>query len=222
MRMKIPIRIDLDANRRSQYGAPRPAAATTGRGMHGDARRPHRRVAQGLSSARAPARPFRGRGAARGGSAACPARGGRAARAGSGDRQRRALRPSRSERRREDHRHRDPDYPRARHRWDSGGRGNGGGPRSGGGQAPHRRRAAAAESGPRDAQAAAATARALPGVLSAQAERATLRAYAERAGEAIGPLVRAAEGNGRAVRDVHLSPPSLETLFVSLTGRRLE
>jgi len=73
-----------------------------------------------------------------------------------------------------------------------------------------------------DAQAAAATARALPGVLSAQAERATLRAYAERAGEAIGPLVRAAEGNGRAVRDVHLSPPSLETLFVSLTGRRLE
>jgi len=73
-----------------------------------------------------------------------------------------------------------------------------------------------------DAQAAAAAARALPGILSAQADSAVLRAYAGRPGEAIGPLVRAAEGAGRAVRDVHLSPPSLETLFVSLTGRRLE
>jgi ABC-2 type transport system ATP-binding protein len=73
-----------------------------------------------------------------------------------------------------------------------------------------------------DAQPAAAAASALPGILSATADTAVLRAYAGRPGEAIGPLVRAAEGAGRAVRDVHLSPPSLETLFVSLTGRRLE
>jgi ABC-2 type transport system ATP-binding protein len=73
-----------------------------------------------------------------------------------------------------------------------------------------------------DARPAAAAAGALPGIVSAQADGPTLRAYAERAGEAIGPLVRCAEGAGRAVRDVHLSPPSLETLFVSLTGRRLQ
>jgi ABC-2 type transport system ATP-binding protein len=73
-----------------------------------------------------------------------------------------------------------------------------------------------------DAGAAAGAARELPGILSAQADSAVLRAYAGRPGEVIGPLVRAAEGMGRSVRDVHLSPPSLETLFVSLTGRRLE
>jgi ABC-2 type transport system ATP-binding protein len=73
-----------------------------------------------------------------------------------------------------------------------------------------------------DAWPAAAAAGALSGILSAQADGPTLRAYAERAGESIGPLVRAAEGAGRTVRDVHLSPPSLETLFVSLTGRRLQ
>ena len=73
-----------------------------------------------------------------------------------------------------------------------------------------------------DARSTAAVATALPGILSAAGDGAVLRAYAERAGEAIGPLVRAAEGAGRAVRDVHLSPPSLETLFISLTGRRLQ
>jgi len=67
-----------------------------------------------------------------------------------------------------------------------------------------------------------AAAAALPGVLRAEAERAILRAYAARGGEAIPGLIRCAEQAGRAVRDIHLAPPSLETLFVSLTGRKLD
>jgi ABC-2 type transport system ATP-binding protein len=59
------------------------------------------------------------------------------------------------------------------------------------------------------------------GVLRATAEGAVLRVYVERPGETMGPLLRAAETAGRAVRDIHLFPPSLETLFLHLTGRRL-
>jgi len=59
------------------------------------------------------------------------------------------------------------------------------------------------------------------GVLRVSAEGAALRAYVEGPGESMGGLLRAAESAGRAVRDVHLSPPSLETLFLDLTGRRL-
>ena len=73
-----------------------------------------------------------------------------------------------------------------------------------------------------DAAAAAALATRVPGVLSAQAQGAVLRAYAERPGEAIAGLVRTAEQASRAVLNIHLAPPSLETLFISLTGRTLE
>jgi ABC-2 type transport system ATP-binding protein len=73
-----------------------------------------------------------------------------------------------------------------------------------------------------DATPAAEAARAVAGVRSAEAQGDTVRAYAERPGEVIGALVRAAESLGRVVRDVHLSPPSLETLFISMTGRKLE
>jgi ABC-2 type transport system ATP-binding protein len=65
-------------------------------------------------------------------------------------------------------------------------------------------------------------ARRLPGVLKVESARDVLRVYAERHGEVIAGLVRAAEGSGRAVRDIHLIPPSLETLFVALTGRKLD
>jgi ABC-2 type transport system ATP-binding protein len=65
-------------------------------------------------------------------------------------------------------------------------------------------------------------ARALPGVLRADAERNVLRAYAERAGETVPVLFRAAEEAKLEVRDVHLAAPSLETLFISLTGRKLD
>jgi ABC-2 type transport system ATP-binding protein len=66
------------------------------------------------------------------------------------------------------------------------------------------------------------SARTVPGVLRADAEGAVLRAYAERPGEAIAGLIKVAEQAGRAVTHVALSPPSLETLFISLTGRRLD
>jgi ABC-2 type transport system ATP-binding protein len=73
-----------------------------------------------------------------------------------------------------------------------------------------------------DAEAALPAARALPGILRAETERTRLRAFAERGGESIAGLIRVAEQAGRTVVDVHFAPPSLETLFVSMTGRRLE
>jgi ABC-2 type transport system ATP-binding protein len=55
-----------------------------------------------------------------------------------------------------------------------------------------------------------------------EAEGPVLRAWSPRAGEAVAGLIRAAEQAGRQVRDIHLAQPSLETLFISLTGRKLE
>ena len=72
------------------------------------------------------------------------------------------------------------------------------------------------------AEAAAAEAEKVRGVLRVEADGNVLRGYAERGGEVIPPLIHAAESAGRAVRDIHLAPPSLETLFVSMTGRRLD
>jgi ABC-2 type transport system ATP-binding protein len=63
---------------------------------------------------------------------------------------------------------------------------------------------------------------ALPGLSRATTKENELRAYAERAGEAIPVILRAAEQVGRSPLDIRLTPPSLETLFVSLTGRKLE
>ena len=65
-------------------------------------------------------------------------------------------------------------------------------------------------------------ARTLRGVLRAEARGAELAVYAERAGELIAGLIRFAEDAGRLVRDIRLTEPSLETLFVSLTGRKLD
>ena len=49
-----------------------------------------------------------------------------------------------------------------------------------------------------------------------------LRVYSDRGGEVIAALVTHREPrSGRDVRDIHLAPPSLETLFISLTGRQL-
>jgi ABC-2 type transport system ATP-binding protein len=49
-----------------------------------------------------------------------------------------------------------------------------------------------------------------------------LRAYSDRGGRVITPLIQAVEESGRAVRNIGLAPPSLETLFISLTGRKLD
>jgi len=61
-----------------------------------------------------------------------------------------------------------------------------------------------------------------PGVTRAEAHQSALHVYADRASEVIPELIRAAEETGRTVKEIHFTPPSLETLFVSLTGRSLE
>ncbi len=49
-----------------------------------------------------------------------------------------------------------------------------------------------------------------------------LRAWHPRGGESVAPLIGVIQATGRHVRDIHLAEPSLETLFVSLTGRKLD
>ena len=72
-----------------------------------------------------------------------------------------------------------------------------------------------------DAGGVTAAARALPGIASAEAQGAVLRTYTERGGDMIPSLIKVAERAGHAVLDIRLSPPSLETLFIALTGRKL-
>ena len=62
---------------------------------------------------------------------------------------------------------------------------------------------------------------AIAGVARAEAKGSVLRVFSERAGEVIPQLIAAADAHGRVVRDIHLERPSLETLFISLTGRKL-
>ena len=73
-----------------------------------------------------------------------------------------------------------------------------------------------------DAAFLAADAKTFGGVLRAEAVGTVARVYAARGGETVASLVRAAEQRGHAVTDIHLAPPSLETLFISLTGRKLQ
>ncbi|HEX7023331.1 MAG TPA: ATP-binding cassette domain-containing protein [Gemmatimonadales bacterium] len=73
-----------------------------------------------------------------------------------------------------------------------------------------------------EASGAVAAVASLPGVARVSARGNELSAYAERGGEAIPGMLRAVEQMGRAALDIRLSPPSLETLFVSLTGRKLD
>jgi ABC-2 type transport system ATP-binding protein len=75
-----------------------------------------------------------------------------------------------------------------------------------------------------DGEAAATLdgARVLPGILRAEAAGTILRVFAEGGGDIIPALLRVAEAQGRAIRDIRLFPPSLETLFISLTGRTIE
>ncbi|HEY0780175.1 MAG TPA: ABC transporter ATP-binding protein, partial [Gemmatirosa sp.] len=72
-----------------------------------------------------------------------------------------------------------------------------------------------------DATAAADRARSVAGVLRSEGAGATLRVYAEHGGAALPRLLEVAEASERQVRDIRLVPPSLESLFVSLTGRAL-
>jgi ABC-2 type transport system ATP-binding protein len=72
------------------------------------------------------------------------------------------------------------------------------------------------------ADAALERARAVPGVLRAEAKERVLEAYHPRGGEAVAGLIGAVQGAGREVTNIRLAPPSLETLFISLTGRKLD
>jgi ABC-2 type transport system ATP-binding protein len=55
-----------------------------------------------------------------------------------------------------------------------------------------------------------------------EASDSSLRVYSDRGGELIPSLIGVTQSTGRTVTNIHLAPPSLETLFVSLTGRKLD
>jgi ABC-2 type transport system ATP-binding protein len=61
----------------------------------------------------------------------------------------------------------------------------------------------------------------IDGVSKAEARGSLLRVYSRRGGEIIPALIAAGESRGLTVSDIHISRPSLETLFISLTGRKL-
>jgi ABC-2 type transport system ATP-binding protein len=62
----------------------------------------------------------------------------------------------------------------------------------------------------------------LPGVTKALALGETLRVHSAAGGRIISALIEVAESTGRHVRNITLKEPSLETLFISLTGRKLD
>ncbi|HEY2851941.1 MAG TPA: ABC transporter ATP-binding protein [Gemmatimonadaceae bacterium] len=63
---------------------------------------------------------------------------------------------------------------------------------------------------------------ALEGVTRAETQGNALRAFSDRGGRIISPLIQVVEDAGLHVRNIGLTEPSLETLFVSLTGRKLD
>ncbi len=73
-----------------------------------------------------------------------------------------------------------------------------------------------------DAGGCAGPAGHLPGVLRVETSRELLRVFARRGEEVIAQLIKIVDQAGRTVTNIHLAPPSLETLFISLTGRKLE
>ena len=72
-----------------------------------------------------------------------------------------------------------------------------------------------------DAMPAGEIAETINGVSRVEANDGLLRVHSKRGGELLPALIEAAETTGRVVKDIHLLQPSLETLFVSLTGRKL-
>jgi ABC-2 type transport system ATP-binding protein len=72
-----------------------------------------------------------------------------------------------------------------------------------------------------DAMPATKLAETLAGISKVEAQDGILRAHSDRGGQVLPALIEVAESTGRTVTDIHLLQPSLETLFVSLTGRKL-
>ena len=73
-----------------------------------------------------------------------------------------------------------------------------------------------------DAAPIAGSVSALSGVLRAEVRDGVLRVFSDRGGRIISPLIQIVEDAGLHVRNIGLTEPSLETLFVSLTGRKLD
>ena len=65
------------------------------------------------------------------------------------------------------------------------------------------------------------SAQSIGGVSKVEARGTMLRVFSGRGGEMIPALIAIGEERGLTVKDIHLSRPSLETLFISLTGRKL-
>jgi ABC-2 type transport system ATP-binding protein len=63
--------------------------------------------------------------------------------------------------------------------------------------------------------------RALPGVVDIKADEARVRIYADRAEGLLANAMRLASEHGVNVTDAHVAEPSLENLFLHLTGRSL-
>lgn len=61
----------------------------------------------------------------------------------------------------------------------------------------------------------------ITGISHVEINDGMLRAHSSRGGQSLPALIEAVESTGRTVTDIHLLQPSLETLFVSLTGRKL-
>jgi ABC-2 type transport system ATP-binding protein len=72
------------------------------------------------------------------------------------------------------------------------------------------------------ADEAAPRARAIQHVSKADAAGNLLRVHSDVGGRIISAVIEAAEGAGRHVRNITLKEPSLETLFIELTGRKLD
>jgi len=64
--------------------------------------------------------------------------------------------------------------------------------------------------------------RALDGVLRVEAQGNVLRVFSDRGGRVISPVIQEAEELGVNVTNIALTEPSLETLFVARTGRKLD
>jgi len=64
--------------------------------------------------------------------------------------------------------------------------------------------------------------RSVEGVLRAEPQGRLLRVFSDRGGRVISPVIQAVEERGTSVANITLIEPSLETLFVSRTGRKLD
>jgi ABC-2 type transport system ATP-binding protein len=73
-----------------------------------------------------------------------------------------------------------------------------------------------------DADGVVERVRAIDGVLRAESKGPLLRVYSERGGAVISQAIQVAEEMGVAVTNISLTEPSLETLFVARTGRKLD